>query len=188
MLKTNESFLKYLSALYESQDRKENIILKQCVKGGRLLYQNEIATKVMLIVDGITKCYFTEDNDKEYIIEFLGKGEIIGEVELIRSIPCLCTIEAMTDVSYFAMDKPYFSALLKTELQLNHLLVDSFAKRIVDTASRASYQQLYTVEHSLSKLMELQAKQNVSLTKDEMASYLGITVRSLNRAMKDLQE
>jgi CRP-like cAMP-binding protein len=76
----------------------------------------------MLIVDGITKCYFTEDNDKEYIIEFLGKGEIIGEVELIRTIPCLCTIEAMTDVAYFAIDKPYFSTLLKTELQLNHLL------------------------------------------------------------------
>jgi CRP-like cAMP-binding protein len=66
--------------------------------------------------------------------------------------------------------------------------LDSFAKRIVDTASRASYQQLYTVGHSLNKLMDLQTKQNVTLSKEEMASYLGITVRSLNRAMKDLQE
>jgi CRP-like cAMP-binding protein len=122
MLKTNESFFSYLSALYERQNRKEDIVLKKCEKGERLLSQNEITTKVMLIVDGITKCYFTEDNDKEYIIEFLGKGEIIGEVELIRTIPCLCTIEAMTDVAYFAIDKPYFSTLLKTELQLNHLL------------------------------------------------------------------
>lgn len=185
MLKTNESFFSYLSTLYERQNRKEDILLKKCVKGERLLSQNEIATKVMLIVDGITKCYFTEDNDKEYIIEFLGKGEIIGEVEIIRTIPCLCTIEAMTDVSYFAIDKPYFSELLKTDFQLNHLLLESFAKRIVDTASRASYQQLYTIEYSLNKLTELQTKQNVVLSKDEMASYLGITVRSLNRAMKD---
>lgn len=188
MLKTNASFLSYLSALYEAQNRKEVIILKKCAKGERLLAQNEVATKVMLIVDGIAKCYFTEDNDKEYIIEFLSKGEIIGEVELIRNIPCLCTIEAMTEVSYFAIDQSYFSALLKTDFQLNHLLLDSFAKRIVDTASRASYQQLYTVGHSLNKLMELQTKQDVSLSKEEMASYLGITVRSLNRAMKDLQE
>ncbi|HNA39804.1 MAG TPA: Crp/Fnr family transcriptional regulator [Chitinophagales bacterium] len=188
MLKTNESFLSYLSALYERQSRKEDIILKRCGKGQRILSQNEIATKVMLIVEGISKCYFTEDNDKEYIIEFLGKGEIIGELELIRNIPCLCTIEAMTAVSYFAIDKPYFSSLLQTDIHLNHLLLDSFAKRIVDTASRAAYQQLYTVEHSLNKLMELQSIQNVSLSKDEMASYLGITVRSLNRAMKNLRE
>ena len=188
MLKTNESFFDYLSALYEDQNRKEAIILKQCAKSGRLLSQDEAASKVMLIVSGITKCYFTEDNDKEYILEFLGKGEIIGEVELIRNIPCLCTIEAMTDVSYFAIDKSYFSALLQTDISLNHLLLNSFAKRIVDTASRASYQQLYTIEHSLNKLMELQTKQDISLSKDEMASYLGITVRSLNRAMKDFQE
>lgn len=187
MLKTNETFLSYLSALYESQNRKENIILKKYAKGELLLSQNKIATKVMLIVDGITKCYFTEDNDKEYFIEFLGKGEIIGEVELIRDIPCLCTVEAMTDVSYFAIDKFYFSTLLKADIQLNQLLLDSFAKRIVDTASRASYQQLYTVEHSLTKLMELQTQQNISLSKEEMASYLGITVRTLNRAMKNFE-
>lgn len=32
----------------------------------------------MIVKEGITKCFFTEDNDKEYILEFLGKGEIIG--------------------------------------------------------------------------------------------------------------
>lgn len=38
----------------------------------------------MLIRSGITKCYFIEENDKEYIVEFLGKGEIIGEIEVIK--------------------------------------------------------------------------------------------------------
>ncbi|HRP89914.1 MAG TPA: cyclic nucleotide-binding domain-containing protein [Edaphocola sp.] len=136
MLKTNESFFSYISALYEGQIRKENIIIKKCTKGDKLLSQNNMATKVMLIVEGITKCYFTEDNEKEYILEFLGKGEIIGEVELIRNISCLCTVKAMTDVSYFAIDKSYFYELLKTDIQLNNLLLDSFAKRIVDTASK----------------------------------------------------
>ncbi len=184
MLKTNETFSSYISGLYENQNRKEDIILKKCTKGERLFSQNETSTKVMLIVEGITKCYFTEDNDKEYIIEFLGKGEIIGEVELIRNIASLCTIEAMTKVTYFAIDQSYFLELLKTDLQLNYLLLDSFAKRIVATSTRASYQQLYTVEHSLTKLIELQTQQNISLSKDEMASYLGITIRTLNRVMK----
>ncbi len=67
MLRTNQSFLAYVQELYEQQERKENIIVKQYGKGQKLLFQNEKATKVMLIKEGITKCFFTEDNDKEYI-------------------------------------------------------------------------------------------------------------------------
>jgi CRP-like cAMP-binding protein len=184
MLRTNQSSLAYVRELYEQQGRKENIIVKQYTKGQKLFFQNEKATKIMIIKEGITKCFFTEDNDKEYVLEFLGKGEIVGEIEFIKKIDCLCSIEAMTDVTAYAITPDYFSALIKSDLQLNNLLLDIFAERIINTASRASYQQLYTIEHSLGKLLELQSKQEISISKEDMASYLGVTVRSLNRAFK----
>ncbi|MGK6353190.1 Crp/Fnr family transcriptional regulator [Parapedobacter sp. DT-150] len=188
MLRTNQSFLAYVQELYEQQERKENIIVKQYAKGQKLFFQKEKATKVMLIKEGITKCFFTEDNDKEYILEFLGKGEILGEIEFIRKIVCLCNIEALTDVTVYAIAPDYFSELIKGDLKLNNLLLDIFAERIINTASRASYQQLYTIEHSLGKLVELQSKQEISISKEDMASYLGVTVRSLNRAFKSLSK
>jgi len=184
MLRTNQSFLTYVQELYEQQERKENIILKQYTKGQKLFSQDEKATKIMLIKEGITKCFFTEHNDKEYILEFLGKGEIVGEIEFIRKIACLCSIEAMTDITVYAIAPDYFSELITHDLKLNNLLLDVFAERIINTASRASYQQLYTIEHSLGKLLELQSKQEISISKEDMASYLGVTVRSLNRAFK----
>ncbi len=186
MLRTNQSFLAYVQQLYEQQERKENIIVKQYREGQKLFFQNEKATKVMLIKEGITKCFFMEDNDKEYILEFLGKGEVVGEIELIRKILCLCNIEAMSEVTVYAISPDYFSELIRSDLSLNNLLLDVFATRIINTASRASYQQLYTIEHSLGKLLELQAKQEISISKEDMASYLGVTVRSLNRAIKSL--
>lgn len=73
MLRTNQSFLAYVKERYDQQERKEDIIIKKYAKGQRLLCQNETANKVMLIQEGITKCYFTENNDKDYILEFLGK-------------------------------------------------------------------------------------------------------------------
>ena len=184
MLRTNQSFLAYVQELYEQQERKENVIVKQYVKGQMLLFQNEKATKVMFIKKGITKCFFKEDNDKEYILEFLGKGEIIGEIEFIRKMACLCNIEAMTEVTVYAIAPDYFLELIKKDIKLNNLMLDAFAERIINTSSRASYQQLYTIEHSLGKLLELQSKQKVSISKEDMASYLGVTVRSLNRAFK----
>ncbi|MES2652232.1 MAG: Crp/Fnr family transcriptional regulator [Bacteroidota bacterium] len=188
MVRTNKFFLSYLEQLYKTQQRKEDIIVKSFTKGKRLFVQNENASKIMLIKDGITKCFFTEDNDKEYIVEFLGKGEIVGEIEVIRNIPCLCNIEAMTDVTVYAISIPYFASLLKQDIGLNNLLLEVFAERIVNTSSRASYQQLYTTECTLAKLLELQSKQEIEISREDKAAYLGITIRSLNRALKSLDK
>ena len=186
MVGTNQTFIAYTATLYEQQQRKEEIIVKQFTKGQKLLSQGEPASKVMLIREGISKCYLSEENDKEYIVEFLGTGEIVGEIESIKAMPCLCSVEAITDVSVFAFSVPYFQRLLQTDLQLNHLLLNSFAGRIINTSVRASFQQLYTVEHSLKKLLALQSKHALQLSKEEMASYLGITIRTLNRCLKEL--
>nr|WP_262909543.1 Crp/Fnr family transcriptional regulator [Niabella pedocola] len=177
-----------MQQLYETQQRKEDIIRKTFVKGKKLLMQHDKVSRVMLLKEGIAKCFFTEENDKDYIVEFLGKGEIVGEIESIRGTTCLCTIEAITNVEVYALSLSYFSALIKTDLKLNNLLLDVFAQRIVHTSSRASYQQLYTIEHSLSRLLALQAQQAVAITKEDMAAYLGVTIRSLNRALKTVQE
>lgn len=72
MLRTNQPFLDYLEELYNKQDKK-NITLKSFEKGEKILTQNKVSTKIMLIKSGITKCYFVEENDKEYIVEFLGR-------------------------------------------------------------------------------------------------------------------
>lgn len=186
MLRTNQFFLDYLEQLYLKQMRKEDIVIKSFPKGKRLFEQHEKVTKIMLIKEGITKCFFTEENDKSYIVEFLSRGEILGEIELIRKIPCLCSIEAITDVVVYAISLPYFSSLLSTDIHLNNLLLDVFAGRIVNTSSRASYQQLYTTEYTLIKLLDLQEKHDIEISREEKAAYLGITIRSLNRALKEL--
>lgn len=187
MLRTNPQFLDYLEELYSKQENEKNIVLKSYEKGDRILTQNEVSNKIMLIKNGITKCYFVEENDKEYIVEFLGKGEIIGEIEVIKNVSCLCSIEAMTEVTVYSMTIPYFQSLIKNDLILNNLLLDVFAERIVNTSSRASYQQLHTTEHTLSQLLELKSKE-MEISKEDMAAYLGITVRSLNRALKELEQ
>ncbi|MBB6369781.1 Crp/Fnr family transcriptional regulator [Chryseobacterium shigense] len=186
MLRTNQLFLNYIENLYVKQERKEDILVRSFSKGERIFSQNEKPSKIMLIKEGITKCFFVEENEKEYIVEFLGKGEITGEIELIRNIPCLCSIEAVTDVIVYAISIAYFRNLIKSDLALNNLLLDVFAERIVNTSKRASYQQLYAAEHTLSQLLELQAQQEIEISKEDMAAYLGITVRSLNRTLKNL--
>ena len=187
MLKTNQPFLDYLEKIYNNQENKGNIIVESFDKGENILTQNEVSTNIMLIKSGITKCFFTEKNDQEYIVEFLGKGEIIGEIEVMKNVPCICSIEAITEVTVFSMTIPYFQSLIKSNINLNHLLLDVFAERIVNTSNRSSYQQLHATEHTLSQLLELKAKE-MKVSKEDMAAYLGINMRSMNKALKGHHE
>lgn len=186
MLRTNQSFLAYVSNLYEMQNRKEDIIVRFFEAGELLVSQNVEVNKVILLKEGIVKCSLTEENGKEYILEFSGSGEIIGELESIREVKALCTIEALTAVKVYSISIQYFRKLLKEDIIFNGFLLNVFAERISNTSSRASYQQLYTVEESLNRLLELQSEQDIKISKENMAAYLGVSVRSLNRSLKSL--
>ena len=188
MLPANNALLTYIENLFQREPRREDIDLKKVAKGELLLRQGQPTTKLFIIKDGITKCFLSEENGKDYLMAFLGKGEIIGELEAIRNQSCLCNVEALMDVQAYALSISYFKTLLEKDLTLSNLLLHIFAERLNHTSSRASFQQLYTIEHSLSKLLALQANLRISISKEDMAAYLGITVRSLNRILGQKNE
>ncbi|WP_118950380.1 Crp/Fnr family transcriptional regulator [Taibaiella helva] len=184
MLRTNPDFLSYIENLYHQQGDGAEITLKTFARGSVLLHQGSRPSRIYIIRDGITKCYCSEDNGKDYVMEFLSAGEITGEIELIRNTPCLCTIEALTTVQAYVIRGAYFRSLLDKDAALNRLMLEELAERLVNTASRASFQQLYTMEHGLKKLLAFCDKLQIELSKEDMAAYLGITLRSLNRLLK----
>jgi len=127
---------------------------------------------------------YTVENGKNYILEILSAGEILGDIELIKKIDCLCSVEAMTNVEAFALPMPLVISLLQTDIAFNKLIIDELAGKVINTSTRTSVQQLYTIRPALEILLALQASQEVSLIKEDMAAYLGITLRSLNRLLK----
>jgi CRP-like cAMP-binding protein len=187
MLRTNKAFLGYFEQLYNSQQRREEILIKEFSVGQLLLQQGQKAPKVYLIKEGITKCFFDEGDDRGFIVEFLGKGEVLGDIEVIKNMPCLCNIQALTPVQVYAISIPFIKELLEKDLGFNKLMLDTYAERIINTSTRASFQQLHTIEHTVGKLLEIQAAQELDISKEDMAAYLGITIRSLNRALKKLK-
>lgn len=186
MLRTNIHLLSLIEKLYTAQQRKEDIILRTFSAGERLLEQDCRSEKVFIIREGLVKCYHTEKNDKRYLFEFLGRGEIVGEIEAIKKQNCLCTIEAISPVTAYSISIPFFLSFIDQYPEITKLLLFELADRISNTSRRASYQQLYTVEYGLSKLLQRQEMEQIRLSKEDMAAYLGISVRSLNRTLKQL--
>ncbi|WP_205942415.1 Crp/Fnr family transcriptional regulator [Pedobacter sp. SYP-B3415] len=184
MLRVNPALLDLVGHLYAKRSQAADITLKSFAPGELLLSQGAVTTRVLVLRSGICKCFFSEENGKDYILEFMSEGEIFGEIEAIRGSDCLCNVAAVTDTTAYQLSLPMFHTLLRENNSFSKLILEELAERLVNTSSRASFQQLYTIQHGLARLLDLQKRQNVKLTKEDMAAYLGITLRSLNRLLR----
>lgn len=186
MLRTNLTFLSFIEGFYK-ENLDAGIRLKTFMPGFRFVAQGEKIKNIYIVKDGITKCFISEENGKDFIIEFLGKGEVVGELEAIKKINCLCNVEAISEVTAYAIPEHVFLSLTETNQEFTKILLQELSTRIIQTSSRASFQQLYTLEYGLLKLLQLQSDEHFSISKEDMAAYLGISVRSFNRTLQQVK-
>ena len=187
MLRTNLQLLSFIETFCRDGEGGSNVMQKNLKPGHRLVQQGETITNIYIIKDGITKCFISEENGKDFIIEFLGKGEVIGELEALKKIPCLCNVETISEVVAYAIPDYLFSELIAKNTAFTEILLQELSTRIIQTSTRASFQQLYTLEYGLMKLLQLQQEAQITISKEDMAAYLGISVRSFNRTLKALE-
>lgn len=185
MLRTNLTFLSFIESFCDKQS-DSGITLKSFTSGQRFITQGEKIRNIYIIKDGITKCFISEENGKDFIIEFLGKGEVVGELEALKKIDCLCNVETISEVTVYAIPDYIFFQLIEKNTEFTKILLQELSTRIIQTSSRASFQQLYTLEYGLMKLLQLQTDEQIDISKEDMAAYLGISVRSFNRTLKQL--
>ncbi len=182
MILTNEALLAFITNSY-SENTSDQIRLVEFAKHEAIMDQSRLTKYIYIIKEGVAKCYRNEENDKSYIIEFLGKGEVIGEIEAILKINTICSVKAVTKMKAYRIEAEYFISKLTADPILNKMIMCEMATRIQHTSTRASFQQVNTVESSLVKLVKLLQEQSIEFTKSDIADYLGITIRTLNRSL-----
>jgi CRP-like cAMP-binding protein len=137
---------------------------------------------------GMVKCYLTTDAGTIFIQEFFGEGELFGEIELMDDCSSYCTIEAISAVSVYKIQKKDFLQLLDRDQKFNRLFIESLILKLKYKATRHSYNQSHTIEDNLKRLKMKCPELESVIAKQEIADYLGITLRALNRTLKTMSE
>ena len=154
----------------------------------RIMQQNHRYHRVYLIREGIAKCYISDENGKDFIQEFLGEGMEFGELEVFNNKPTICSVESITILKTFAFTHAGFNRLLETDSHFNRLVMKSLADKIRYKAPRHSYQHGYPIGDNIIRLKQQFPEVTEVISKKDIANYIGVTPRSLNRALKELKE
>ncbi|MEA5257920.1 Crp/Fnr family transcriptional regulator [Arcicella aquatica] len=186
MIRINKELLNYVNHLYQL-GTEGNIIEQTFEPTEQIIKSGQNVFSVYVIKSGMAKCYLTEDTGNDFIQEFFAEGEIFGEIEAIREDISFCTIEASSPLVLYKIPLAYFNELLLKNNVFNHLILKALANKINYKAIRHSYNQSHPVESKLLRLKANFPDFNKLLPKQEIANYLGITVRSLNRTLNDLK-
>ncbi|MDR6785615.1 CRP-like cAMP-binding protein [Pedobacter africanus] len=185
MIRKNEQLLNFMVRLAENPDMPGAITLRNLDAGTRLIHQGEASRNVYVIKSGVAKCLFTEESGKEYILAFLGEGETLGEIEAIRKLPTICSIEALTPLCVYKISNVQFLHFLETIPEFSRILLELMAIRLSDISLKGARQQLQPISELLPNLLSALEAQHIEFTKKDLSEYLGITLRSLNRALKE---
>ncbi|SHN42511.1 Crp/Fnr family transcriptional regulator [Chitinophaga sp. CF418] len=185
MITTNLQLRNLMEELTGNESTGNAITLRTLQPKQRLIVQDQALQSVYIIRSGVTKCFITENNERDYILDFLGEGEILGEIEAIRHTRATCTIEAITPLTVYTMSSVQFHHFFKTLPTFGSVVLELIATRLARISEKAARQQLYTLSEILPQLLSALESQQITFTKQDLSEYLGISVRSLNRLLKD---
>jgi uncharacterized protein YhbP (UPF0306 family) len=83
--------------------------------GTTIVRQGGPAEKFFIIIDG-TVDVIREEDGSERVVNTLGPGQFFGEVAILRDMPRIATVRAVTEVSMLTMDADTFRSLIAQSL------------------------------------------------------------------------
>jgi CRP-like cAMP-binding protein len=185
MIRTNTELFNYITHLVLSEST-DLFTEHTFTPAQQILIEGKTVFSIYIMKSGMVKCYLTTDTGNKFIQEFFGQGELFGEIELLDDTGSYCTIEAIAEVAVYKIKKCDFLQLLERDKKFNQLFIAALISKLKYKATRHSYNQSHILEDKLARLKLKFPDLEKVISKQDIADYLGITLRALNRTMKTM--
>ncbi|MCI3919558.1 Crp/Fnr family transcriptional regulator [Paenibacillus sp. TRM 82003] len=161
-----------------------------CVQGGA-------SSDLFVMVQGKIKIYHTSPEGRTLVINFLSPPEVIGDIEYVRRIDFLNTVEAVSSVWMIRISYRRLSEVANDHAPMLRFLLDGITKKFISKSHAMRSQLLHPVEVRLAGYL-------LSVSFDEsdasfrgrvptaelpdLANLLGASYRHLNRVIRKFVE
>lgn len=166
-------------------------------KGGVLSEQNSAATHVYVVIKGTIKLYRLMEDGTRQVTGFLGPGDLLGSPKIHSTTHC--TAECLTECRLCAFRTESFHQMLREypdlclvllttafdEVEAQHEQLGLVGRKQADQRLAAF---LLTLAHRWQHNGPMETTLHLSMSRADIADYLGLTVESVSRALQRLKQ
>lgn len=165
-------------------------------KAGEMICEVGEAYPFFFVVEsGLANVQHTSEKGKTYSQSIYGAGTYFGELEIFKGRPFVCSIEAITDVTLIRLDRESFIKWIKHDNAFLFYLMETLCESSYDLSLKASQDTLYSLMFRICDYL-IECKENklynqhahIFLSKKYLSEKFVVTKRSINRALKELQD
>lgn len=184
----------------EELEEVYELIQHREIKKGEVLFQDgDIVTSLVIVNEGRLKSYNYTKEGKEQIITILKDGDSYGEMHLLKEKKFEGYLKAITDCDICTLNKEEFQRVLLQNSKMCLKVLEVVGERLAQVERLAMMLSDKDIEGKLAYILLDFAKKygigeggdviiELPITKEEMASYAGITRETLSRKLKTLSE
>lgn len=156
-----------------------------------IFHRDDSAGHVYLIASGTVKVSVPEEGGQEVVIALHRGGDVFGEISLFDDGPRSATVTALTETTAFALANRDFMDVLRGSPDAMRQLLALLATRIRRSTGHIEDLVFLDLPGRVAKLLldqgELFGSNIVSLTQEDLASFVGATRVAVNRVLVDLE-
>ncbi|KIL40911.1 Crp/Fnr family transcriptional regulator [Gordoniibacillus kamchatkensis] len=198
-LNDREQLNRYLQAHHLKSIFNEQLLphlsLYSFDQGELICSQGEPAQHLYVLVKGKIKIYTTSAEGKTLILSFKTPLDLIGDVEYVRGIDIINTVEAVSPVTMIAVHYRWLKKYGTDYAPLLQFLLEMITRKFHIKSNSLSFNLLHPVEVRLaSYLLSVSFDESDSLFKGQLrtadlkdvANLIGTSYRHLNRVIRQL--
>lgn len=163
-------------------------------QGELICSQGEASQYLYVLVNGKVKIYTSSPEGKTLILSFKQPLEVIGDIEYVRGIDIINTVEAVSPVWMIGIHHRWLKKYGTDHAPLLQFLLDIITKKFHLKNNSMSFNIMYPVEVRLaSYLLSVSFDESDSLYKNQLsisikdaANLIGTSYRHLNRVITQL--
>jgi CRP-like cAMP-binding protein len=166
-----------------------NGVIKEVPAKTILLSEEDIATKLFVVIKGCLRSYFIKENGVEITSQFFIEGQMVTSFESsMTGTPSRVNIEAVEDSTLGLMDMINLKNMIKETTPAKDHFIKILMTRLINYMNLHASFILDNPEKRYINLMQENPELVSRLPQQYIASYLGITPVSLSRIRARLRK
>lgn len=170
--------------------------LEQSVERGQTIFaKGDVGTSLFAILEGQVKVISFSMQGKNAVLNFLGPGDIFGEIALLDGGARTADVTAVTRCKLIVIDRRDFLPLLHSKPDIAQKLIETLCARLRNTSRQLEEVMFLDLSGKLAKTLlrmsnpkAAPGNRKVLLTQNEIAQIVGASRESTNKQLREWED